>query len=115
MSHADESFGDLLLQGAREALAHKRGELDARVTRRKVTARAIDIVPPPPYGQREIRALRDRLELSQAAFAELLAVSRASVRAWEQGTREPSGPVRRLMEILERGPEAVAVGIRAVG
>ena len=115
MTTEHESFGELLLQGAREALAHKRGKLGATVTRRKVTVRRIDVAPPPVYGRREIRALRDQLELSQAAFAELLAVSRASVRAWEQGARAPSGPVRRLMEILERGPQEVAAGIRVAG
>jgi DNA-binding transcriptional regulator YiaG len=100
------SVGQLMIQGAREALAHKRGKLrDARVTRAKVTVRRVDVVPPQQYRERDIQRVRERLGLSQAVFASLLGASVSTVRAWERGARGPSEMARRLLEVAERQPE----------
>lgn len=101
------SIGELMIQGAREALAHKRGKLrGARVTRAKVTVRSMDVVPPQQYRERDVQRVRERLGLSQAVFADLLGASVSTVRAWERGAREPSEMARRLLELAERQPEA---------
>lgn len=42
-----------------------------------------------PFSQR-VKAIRTNANLSQAAFAKLLGVSRATVNRWEMGTQEPS-------------------------
>jgi hypothetical protein len=42
--------------------------------------------------------------VSQQVFADLLNASASAVRAWEQGAREPDGPTRRLLQIIERDP-----------
>ena len=100
------SVGQLMILGAREALAHKRGTLrNARVTRAKVTVRTVDVVPPQQYRERDILRVRERLGLSQAVFASLLGASVSTVRAWERGAREPSEMARRLLEVAERQPE----------
>lgn len=100
------SIGQLMIQGAREALQHKRGKLrDARVTRAKVTVRSVDVVPPQQYGEHDVQRVRAQLGLSQAVFAGLLGASVSTVRAWEQGAREPSEMARRLLEVAERKPE----------
>ncbi|MBW3554816.1 MAG: helix-turn-helix domain-containing protein [Gemmatimonadetes bacterium] len=100
------SLGELMVQGAREALAHKRGKLaGARVTRAKVTARRVDVVPPPEFGQEDVQRVRERLGLSQAVFADLIGASASTVRAWERGARQPSDMARRLLELAERQPE----------
>ena len=86
-SKKDTSIGKLMIQGAREAVAHKRGRLQgARVTQAKVTVRRVDIVPPPEYGERDIQRVRERLGLSQTVFANLLGASVSTVRAWERGS-----------------------------
>lgn len=100
------SLGSLMIQGAREAVAHKRGELPAaRVTRAKVTVRRTEVVPPPEYRERDIQRLRERLGLSQTVFANLLGASTSTVRAWERGARQPSDMARRLLELADRQPE----------
>jgi putative transcriptional regulator len=105
----EQTFGQRLIQAAHEALAYKGGELpDARVTRAKVTARRVDVVAPPEYSQGDIRRIRDGLGLSQAVFAELIGASTSTVRAWEQGVREPSEMARRLIALAERDPEIFA-------
>ena len=100
------SFGQLLIQGAREALAYKRGELSGvRVTYAPVTARSVDVIPPPRYGESDVRRVRQGLGLSQAVFAKLLGASPSTVRAWERGAREPSEMARRLIALAEREPK----------
>jgi putative transcriptional regulator len=114
MAKSDNTFGELLLQAAREAVAFERGELsDGQVTRRqKFTARSLAVTPPPSYPPARVQEIRDRLGMSQAVFAEVLGASRAAVRAWEQGKREPSEMARRLLEIAERHPDAFAEVLR---
>lgn len=55
----------------------------------------------------DVRAVRERLGLSQSEFAEAFGVSVATVRNWEQGRRIPRGPARVLLNVIEQEPEAV--------
>lgn len=52
-----------------------------------------------------IQAVRERYELSQASFARLLNVSVKTLQNWEQARREPTGPARALLRIVEQAPE----------
>ena len=45
-----------------------------------------------------------RLGLSQAKFAELLSIEVATLRNWEQGRREPTGPARALLRAIRNNP-----------
>jgi putative transcriptional regulator len=54
-----------------------------------------------------IKALRTRLELSQAKFATLLDIDLGTLRNWEQGRREPTGPAKALLRAIRNDPEAV--------
>jgi putative transcriptional regulator len=57
---------------------------------------------------REIRALRERANLSQAVFAAVLNTSVSTVQKWEVGAKKPSGPSLKLLQLIERkGLEAV--------
>ena len=58
------------------------------------------------------RAVRERLGISQAAFARMFGVSVWTLRNWEQGRRRPEGPARALLRVIEREPEAAR---RALG
>ncbi|MFZ5476670.1 MAG: helix-turn-helix domain-containing protein [Myxococcota bacterium] len=68
----------------------------------------------------EIRALRNRLELTQQAFASLLGLSFVSVNRWEQGHSTPTGLSLVLLQLvanaLDRSsPAEVARQLREVG
>jgi putative transcriptional regulator len=103
------TWGKAVIQGLKEAIAYERGELtNVRVvTVERVTARKAHVERPPWYAPFLIREIRDKLSVSQAIFAEMLGVSASSVRAWEQGKREPDGPARRLLQIAEEHPEVL--------
>ena len=69
---------------------------------------ALCLDPVPEYDSKKIRALRDRLKVSQAVLASVLNTSLSTVRKWEIGEKRPSGPSAKLLNLLERkGLEAV--------
>lgn len=109
-----ENFGDLLIQGLEEAAAVDKGRAKpARVSRRKITARKADVAPPPSYNRVNIVKVRKSLGVSQPVFASMLNVSRSTVRAWEQGAREPEGATLRLLEVADKHPEVLVEAIEA--
>jgi putative transcriptional regulator len=71
---------------------------------KRFTVRTVEIPAPQEFQPGRIRALRDRLGMSQSVFASLIGVSRVLVQSWEQGTREPSLLARRLLAEVDRDP-----------
>ena len=63
------------------------------------------------FGSR-VRRLRQKLNLSQPAFAERFQIPVASLRDWEHGRRMPDAATRAYLIVIEREPEAVQ---RALG
>ena len=60
----------------------------------------------------DVKAIRQRLGKSQAAFARMIGVSVATLQNWEQGRRQPEGPARMLLRVIDREPEAVRRALR---
>ena len=104
-------FGQQLIDSAREAMEIERGGKEpARITR--YTAAEAKVEAPPQYVAERIRQIRDQMALSQPVFAAALNVSPETVRAWEQGKREPDGPTLRLLEVAEQHPEVLLQSVR---
>lgn len=55
----------------------------------------------------DVRALRERLGVSQSEFARRYLLSVRTVQQWEQDQREPSEPARVLLYAIERDPGAL--------
>ncbi len=55
----------------------------------------------------DVQEIRERLGLSQSAFAALLGVSTRTLQDWEQGRRHPTGAARSLLRVADRHPEAL--------
>ena len=85
---------------------YQNGQIDKR------TMRGFDescLTPAEPLAPEEIRALREREQVSQPVFARYLNVSKNLVSDWERGTKRPGGPALRLLTIVRRkGLEAIA-------
>ena len=88
---AERDIGQEILDGIREIKAHKAGKGNLRAHLLKE--------PAPP------QVIRQRLKLSQAAFAGLMGVSVRTVQEWEQGRRRPSGPAEALLRIADQRPD----------
>ena len=87
--------GSRILQGAREALAYAKGEAQPEQYRIHVPAMI------------DVRAIRKKLGLSQAAFAARYGFSVGRVRDWEQGRSNIDTPSRILLMVIDKEPEAV--------
>jgi putative transcriptional regulator len=55
----------------------------------------------------DVKKIRARLGLSQAAFAATYGFALSAVRDWEQGRRRPERSARVLLKIVQKEPEAV--------
>jgi putative transcriptional regulator len=90
-----------LLESAREL----RRQRVRRLTR---LARAVGGRPRPSSATEiDVRAIRATTGLSQAKFAELLSIEVSTLRNWEQGRRDPTGPARALLRAIRNDPVAV--------
>jgi putative transcriptional regulator len=75
---------------------------------KKLDLRMVELPPPPkPLTPGEIVRIRHGLKVSQAVFAYLLNVSPSTVRAWEQGRREPNQASLKLLQIAKAHPDAL--------
>lgn len=87
--------GHRIIASAKEALAYAEGK----------APRSGFVVHVPTTV--DVRSVRRKMRLSQAAFAAHFGVSPRTVQDWEQGHRVPSGPARAFLTVIDREPEAV--------
>ena len=78
----------------------------------KQTMRHFDetcLTPVHEFTAEEIRALREREQVSQTVFANHLNVTKDSVSQWERGAKHPAGPALKLLSLIEkRGLASIA-------
>jgi putative transcriptional regulator len=55
----------------------------------------------------KVREIRAATKLSQTRFANLIKVDVGTLRNWEQGRREPTGPAKALLRAIQNNPRAV--------
>ena len=82
----DRNIGEELIQAAREMKANQR----ARVTQ-----------------VNDVMITRQRLSLSQVAFARMLGISPRTIQEWEKGRRRPQGAALSLLRIAQAKPDIV--------
>ncbi|ONF46447.1 helix-turn-helix domain-containing protein [Methylobacterium radiotolerans] len=68
----------------------------------------------PPEGTRvhipeilDVAAIRERTGLAQPAFAATIGVKVGTLRNWEQKRRDPEGPARVLLALVDKRPQIV--------
>ncbi|MFJ4067530.1 helix-turn-helix domain-containing protein [Pseudomonas sp. NPDC089996] len=55
----------------------------------------------------QVRSIRKSTGLSQVRFAEMIDVQVVTLRNWEQGRREPTGPAKALLRAIRNDPDHV--------
>lgn len=89
-------LAERLKKGLTEGIEFARGDLDLATT----------VLPAGrSFSGEEVVAIRNRRHMSQAQFAKLLAVSVKTLQSWEQGSRKPSKPTMRLLQIFDAPEE----------
>lgn len=61
----------------------------------------------------DLQAIRKRLGLSQSRFAAMIGVSARTLQNWEQKRREPEGPAKALLRVVEHSPQVVLEALHA--
>ncbi len=89
-------LGEELIEGMKNALAFAEDRPVAGTRTTVIDVPALDV-----------RAIRNRMDLSQKAFAAMFGFSLSSVRNWEQGTRRPEKTAQILLALAGRHPETV--------
>jgi putative transcriptional regulator len=89
--------GDKIREEALQALAFARGEDTGAIAHEP--ASVPDTV--------DVKAIRQKLQLSQAGFARQFGFTTHSIRNWEQCSRKPPLQARAFLKVIEKVPEAV--------
>lgn len=95
-----------IMEGLNDVLDYAQGDkTKARV--RVAEAPDITIAPLHVYDREAIRQIRLRSNLTLKSFAFCMGVSQKTVESWESGVNAPSGASCRLLQILEKSPNAL--------
>ncbi len=86
---------DGLIDGLKEALAWKKGEL------------ALESVNIDPMPAARIKEIRKRYARSTKAFEKRFGIPASTMNNWEQGRRKPDPAGRLLLKVIEDNPDAV--------
>jgi len=89
-----------IMCGLQEMLEHTQGKIDLR-------SHYVAAKPPREFSASEIRDIRDKLNMSQGFFAEVIGVSKKTVESWEYGRGKPNGAAARVLTIAQTDPEAL--------
>lgn len=92
---------DSIRRGLGQAVAYAEGDTNAREYRVHVPV-AVDV-----------KAIRTGLGMTQEEFAGRFGFSVNTLRHWEQGKRQPEGPTRAYLLVIERAPKAVQKALQA--
>lgn len=93
-----ELFNDLM-QSLKEAGNIAKGEAQA--------SRRFEVAAP------DVKAVRQKIGLSQSEFARLMRVSVKTLQNWEQHRRNPTGPAAALLKVVSVSPDAVLKSLHA--
>jgi putative transcriptional regulator len=92
-----KGFGADLVEGMKLVLAHQRGTVK------------LEQVWPKPV---DVKAIRKRVNMSQAEFSSAYGISKRALQEWEQGGRQPDSAARAYLTVIAREPAMVR---RALG
>lgn len=92
-----------------------------RMTDEEIEANALSDPDAPPMTDAELAEayrpghlvrLRQRLGLSQAAFADRFHINLRTLQDWEQGRRAPEEIARAYLKVIGRNPDVVAAALK---
>ena len=58
-----------------------------------------------------VKEIRKKTGLTQTKFCHLIDVNLGTLRNWEQGRREPTGPAKALLRAISRDPRHVLAAL----
>lgn len=95
---SERNLFEELKQGLEEIIQHQQG---------KITLKTETLKRPEPLhiSADEVKAIRTRLNLSQAVFAQRLRTSIKTYQGWEQGKSTPNPQATLLLKLVAQSPQ----------
>ena len=59
----------------------------------------------------DVKAIRNRLGMTQARFSNTFGFSLDAIKHWEGGRRSPEAPARTLLTVIDKNPAAVLTAL----
>jgi putative transcriptional regulator len=59
----------------------------------------------------DVKAIRNRLGMTQARFSDTFGFSLDAIKHWEGGRRSPEAPARTLLTVIDKNPAAVLTAL----
>jgi putative transcriptional regulator len=59
----------------------------------------------------DVKAIRNRLGMTQSRFSDTFGFSLDAIKHWEGGRRTPEAPARTLLTVIDRNPAAVLTAL----
>ena len=88
--------GKRIVDSMKEALAISRDELPRKAYKIHIPESV------------DVKAIREKMGLSQSSFANNFGLSVYALRNWEQGKRQPDPAARAYLKVIEKVPDIVA-------
>ncbi|AXA91941.1 DNA-binding transcriptional regulator [Massilia sp. YMA4] len=82
---------------------------DARAGKLTLRTTEVERKPPPEMTAAKVRALREKLRVSQPVFARKLRTEERTIANWEQGVSKPNAQAAILLALVERDPALLEV------
>lgn len=61
----------------------------------------------------DVKAIREKIGMSQSEFASAFGISLGTLRHWERGDRKPRGPALVLLNVVAKEPRVVFKALSA--
>ena len=88
-------FGAGLIEGLKEAVAWKRGEI------------TLPVRNAPSVTADQVKAIRKAVAKSSKEFSSRFGIPSRTLEGWEQGRRRPDPAASILLHVIEKNPQAV--------
>src|ERR1700684_185627 len=63
----------------------------------------------------DVKAIRNRLGMTQVKFSDKIGFSLDAIKPWEGGRRTPEAPARTLLTVIDKNPAAVITALTSAG
>lgn len=77
---------------------------EAREAKRTLRTTVLEHKLPPEMTPQKVRALREKLHVSQPVFARKLRTEPRTIKNWEQGISKPNAQAAILLSLIDRNP-----------
>jgi len=89
-----------LMEGVDALREEREGKITLRTT-------VVEARPAPEFTPARIKALREKLKVSQPVFADMICASKKTYQKWEQGQAYPNPQARLVLGLIEEDPRII--------